>query len=321
MKRCLLIVLLTWLSLFCSGQVGETPVGRFHYQYQNEGQEQIQRSHSELDTVEASEQKTVTREHVSHIRFKQLEDSIVVTYDLNRRSEVSLFVSLDDGKTYSDTMNVSGSVNCVVSKGKNHTICWHAFSDLGYADYPEIWLKFVAEKEHFPRTSFVTLNGACTTTYYPSVGFTYGQVKNYGWFVSVMSGFHFAGLAPDAISPWGGMVEVTSPYHHSVMPFYKDESASTVFSVIGGGVWRLNQWMLLKAGVGYGNRSLSWKTLDDRWIRLERYSAVGVDISAGMMFKFGHVVLSFDAVTTNFSIFEGRIGLGYSFENNKKTDK
>jgi len=71
----------------------------------------------------------------------------------------------------------------------------------------------------------------------------------------------------------------------------------------------------LKAGLGFGNRSLSWKTLDDRWVRNSGYSAMGVDVSAGMMFNFGGFVLSLDAVTTNFKIFEGRIGLGYSFEN------
>jgi hypothetical protein len=60
---------------------------------------------------------------------------------------------------------------------------------------------------------------------------------------------------------------------------------------------------------------LSWKTLDDRWVRNGGYSAVGVDVSAGMLFNFGGFVISLDAVTTNFNVFEGRIGLGYSFEN------
>lgn len=84
---------------------------------------------------------------------------------------------------------------------------------------------------------------------------------------------------------------------------------------MGGGVMRLNDMMYLKAGLGFGNRSLSWKTLDDRWVRNGGYSAVGVDVSAGMMFNFGGFVLSLDVVTTNFSIFEGRVGLGYCFEN------
>ena len=162
--------------------------------------------------------------------------------------------------------------------------------------------------KRIPKITFITLNGAYTNTENPSVGFTFGQVQKFGWFASVMSGFNFAGLAPAAVSDAEGFVGED-------LPFYKDEYAKTVLSVMGGGVMRLNDMMYLKAGLGFGNRSLSWKTLDDRWVRNSGYSAMGVDVSAGMMFNFGGFVLSLDAVTTNFKIFEGRIGLGYSFEN------
>ena len=206
-------------------------------------------------------------------------------------------------------------VNKIVPAGKNKTIRWQAFNDLGYGDYPEIRFKFVTEEKQLapspkriPKITFITLNGGYTNTENPSVGFTFGQVQKFGWFASVMSGFNFAGLAPAAVSDAEGFVGED-------LPFYKDEYAKTVLSVMGGGVMRLNDMMYLKAGVGFGNRSLSWKTLDDRWVRNSGYSAVGVDASVGMIFNFGGFVLSLDAVTTNFSIFEGRIGLGYSFEN------
>jgi len=188
---------------------------------------------------------------------------------------------------------------------------------LGYGDYPLIRFKFVTKDppqsqtpkvKRIPKITFITLNGAYTNTNNPSVGLTFGQVKKFGWFASVMSGFNFAGLAPAAVSDAEGFVGED-------LPFYKDESAHTALSIMGGGVMRLNDMMYLKAGVGFGNRSLSWKTLDDRWVRNGGYSAVGVDVSAGMMFRFGGFVLSLDAVTTNFKIFEGKIGLGYSFEN------
>lgn len=322
MKKYLLFVFLIFFSLSSIGQIGETPVGRFHYRRQNKEQvrEQIQNNdegeaqglHEELELKAADEQRVVSREHVSHVCYKQLGDTVAVTYDLNRRSEVHLLISIDDGRTYTDTMRLSGSVNCVVPKGKKHALYWHAFSDLGYGDYPEIWFKFVTEKEHFPKTTFVTLNGACTNYYYPSLGFTYGQMKNFGWFVSVMSSFNYAGLSPDFVSESYGLVE-------GVLPFYDDESAYTVLSVLGGGIFRVNHVLSLKAGVGYGNRSLSWKTLDDKWVRIERYSAKGVDVLAGMMFNMGSFLLSVDAVMTDFSIYEGRIGLGYCFENCKKT--
>ena len=263
-------------------------------------------------------QVAMAQDHVTNIHAVQNDKMVTITYDLNLRSDVRLLISIDDGQTYTDTMKVSGYVNRVVPKGKNHTIRWQAFNDLGYGDYPEIRFKFVTKEaqqtqqapkvKRIPKITFITLNGAYTNTENPSVGFTIGQVQKFGWFASVMSGFHFAGLAPAAVSNADGFVGED-------LPFYKDEYAKTVLSIMGGGVIRLNDMMYVKVGAGFGNRSLSWKTMDDRWVRNGGYSAVGVDVSAGLMFNFGGFVLSLDAVTTNFSIFEGKIGLGYCFEN------
>lgn len=259
-------------------------------------------------------QAVMAQDHVTNIRAKQEDKMVTIKYDLSTRSDVRLLISIDDGQHYTDTMKVTGMVNKIVPAGKNKVIRWQAFKDLGYGDYPEIRFKFITEEKQqpkikrIPNITFVTLNGAYTNTQNPSVGFTVGQVEKYGWFASVMSGFHFAGLAPAAVSDAEGFVGED-------LPFYKDEYAKTVLSIMGGGVMRLNDMMYLKVGAGFGNRSLSWKTLDDRWVRNGGYSAVGVDVSAGLMFRFGGFVLSLDAVTTNFSIYEGRIGLGYSFEN------
>ena len=259
-------------------------------------------------------QVAMAQNHVTNIRATQEDKTVTIKYDLSTRSDVRLLISIDDGQHYTDTMKVTGMVNKIVPQGKNKVIRWQAFKDLGYGDYPEIRFKFITEEKQqtkvkrIPKITFVTLNGAYTNTQNPSVGFTFGQVEKFGWYASVMSGFHFAGLAPAAVSDVDGFVGED-------LPFYKDEYAHTALSIMGGGVMRLNDAMYLKAGLGFGNRSLSWKTLDDRWVRNGGYSAVGVDVSTGMMFNFGGFILSLDAVTTNFKIFEGRIGLGYSFEN------
>ena len=256
-------------------------------------------------------QSLMAQEHVTNIRAVQNDKMVTITYDLKTKSEVRLLISIDDGKNYTDTMKVTGYINRVVPAGKGRTIRWQAFNDLGYGDYPEIRFKFITQEPPQPQTpkvtripkiTFITLNGAYTNTQNPSVGFTIGQVKKFGWFASVMSGFHFGGLFPAATSDAEGFVG-------EILPFYKDEYAHTALSIMGGGVMRLNDLMYVKVGAGFGNRSLSWKTLDDRWVRNGGYSAVGVDVSAGMMFNFGGFVLTLDAVTTNFKIFEGKIGL------------
>ena len=264
------------------------------------------------------------QEHVTNIRAVQKDKMVNIKYDLSVNSMVKMLISLDDGKTYTDTMTLTGNVNRVIPPGKNRNITWKAFQDLGYGDYPEIRFKFITEEKPLQNTntkknrgygrntridkfSFITLNGAYTNAEVASVGLTYGQVEKYGWFVSVMSGFNFAGLAPADKCDADGFVDGT-------LPFYKNESAKTALSIMGGGIIRINNNIYARAGLGFGNRSLSWKTLDDKWVRNKGYSAVGVDFSLGAMFKFGKFIISLDGVTTNFSIYEGRLGIGYSFD-------
>lgn len=257
------------------------------------------------------------QEHVTNIRATQEDKTVKIMYDLKTRADVKMLISLDDGETYTDTMTISGHVNKIITAGRNRVITWQAFKNLGYGDYPEIRFKFITvEKKLEPtkrppridKITFITLNGGYTNTEVPSIGATLGQVKKYGWFVTVMSGFNFAGLAPDGKADADGFVG-------DDLPFYKDEYAKTALSIMGGGVLRLNEYMYAKAGLGFGNRSISWKTLDDQWVRQKDYSAVGVDFSLGMMFKFGNFIISLDGVTTNFNIYEGRLGIGYSFIN------
>ena len=263
-----------------------------------------------------------SQDHVTNIRIEQQDKMVVIKYDLKIRSEVKLLVSLDDGVTYTDTMTMTGYLNRVVQPGKNLTIKWYAFKNLGYGDYPEIRFKFITKEKPLPTSTskkgrnswrkpvkfnFATINGAYTNTEVASVGLTFGQVEKYGWFVTVMSGFNFAGLAPKAKSDADGFVG-------DDLPFYKDEYAKTALSIMGGGIMRINDNLFARAGLGFGNRSISWKTLDDQWVRNKGYSAVGVDFSLGMMLRFNNFIISMDGVTTNFKIYEGRIGIGYSFE-------
>ena len=131
-------------------------------------------------------QTLMAQEHVTNIRAVQNDKMVNITYDLKTKSDVRLLISIDDGQNYTDTMKVTGMVNTVVPAGKNKTIRWQAFNDLGYGDYPEIRFKFITQEppqqqtskvKRIPKITFITLNGAYTNTQNPSVGFTVGQVQ------------------------------------------------------------------------------------------------------------------------------------------------
>lgn len=297
-------------------------------------------------------QIAIAQERVTNIRIRQEDKVVTIKYDLAVRSDVKLLISLDDGEHYTDTMKVTGMVNKIVPAGKNKMIRWQAFKDLGYGDYPEIRFKFITEEnqlapqpKQIPIRTFVTLNLGWNNWRLESerhfsgtihqggfnvplsFGITCGQVKKFGWFASIMTNFNFRGLSPDAHSnyDWGVWVddETLESQGYTVLPYYQ-EGAVTSLSVIGGGIMRLTDMFYLKAGLGYGHRSVSLKTFDGRWVRDNAYSDIGLDVDLGMMFNFNHFVLSLDGVVgtsrtksyhsdNSTPTIEARIGFGYSF--------
>ena len=60
-------------------------------------------------------------------------------------------------------------------------------------------------------------------------------------------------------------------------------------------------------------RSVAWELWEGDYVTNDGFSAHGVDVSAGLLFDLNRFVLTLDGVTTNFHVFEGRIGLGFRF--------
>ena len=278
-------------------------------------------------------QTLLAQEHVTNIRVTQEDKMVVIKYDLAVRSDVKLLISVDDGEHFTDTMNVTGMVNKIVPAGKNKIIRWQAFKNLGYSDYPEIRFKFVTEEEHqvarpkqIPERTFISL-------------FNFGSpnlhIRDGVWSNGLFGIEPFKGFSPDAISDenWQVRIKDEMGNYYDVLPFYCGVGAYSELSVIGGGMMRLINIIYLKAGLGYGHRSVSLKTYDGRWIRNRAYTANNVDVDLGIMFNFCHFVLSIDGVIsmdglsswsnekhgTTATLFkmtptvEPRIGLGYSF--------
>lgn len=275
-------------------------------------------------------------EHVTNIRAVQKDKIVNIKYDLSVNSLVKMLISLDDGKNYTDTMTVSGNVNRVIPPGKNRSITWKAFQDLGYGDYPEIRFKFITEEKPIEDNNsksrrnsksknasrqtystydkksrlktFATLNAGYTNTCIPSVGFNVGQYNKYGWYVTLMTGLDFDYVGYDVVDN-----SKINGYVGNILPFYNPESRITAVSGIVGGIARLNDFVYVKAGLGYGFRSVAWQLWEGTYVTNDGYSAHGVDINVGLLLDINRFIITIDGVTTNFKVFEARLGLGFRF--------
>lgn len=154
---------------------------------------------------------------------------------------------------------------------------------------------------------FGTLNFAYSAAPQISFGFSIGQVKRFGWFVSVMTNGSFKGFSAAGNCDADGYLDDGS------LPLYTGETAKDRLSVIAGGMMSLTDMLYVRVGVGYGVRNLCWQTEDGQYYRNMAYSVSGVDVSAGLQAHFGMFVVSVEAVTTNFKTLEGKLGFGVAF--------
>ena len=153
---------------------------------------------------------------------------------------------------------------------------------------------------------FVTLNASINKYGDLSYGLTFGALNRFGWFASVMSSFDFNGFNTDFECDANG-------YVNGYYPVYTGKESVTSLSVVAGFMANVYKPLSARIGVGYGKRTISYGTLDDKWVKDTDLSVEGVDVQLGLQCNFGGFVFSVDGVTTNFKSFEAKIGLGYGF--------
>ena len=177
------------------------------------------------------------------------------------------------------------------------------------AEKPKKEEKPKVEKPAGPETKstwFATANVAYSLAPQASLGFSVGQVKRFGWFLSAMSNLGFKAMQYDFTADADGFVD-------GEYPFYSGESCKTRISVMGGALMKVAEPLYLRAGVGYGIRAVGWYTRDGKVVRMSDDSWTGVDVSLGAQLHLKGVVVSLEAVTTGFKDLEAKVGVGYAF--------
>ena len=80
-----------------------------------------------------------------------------------------------------------------------------------------------------------------------------------------------------------------------------------------GPCYRLNNWLRLYGGLGYGTALTLWEDTSGRWARVLDRSPRGLLFEAGAILNLGRVNFSLSYSCTAFRISELQLGLGYNF--------
>lgn len=65
---------------------------------------------------------------ITNVTAEQVDKTIYVSYDLDKQAEISLHLSIDGGKTYTELHQLSGDVGKNVAEG-HKTIVWDVLAE------------------------------------------------------------------------------------------------------------------------------------------------------------------------------------------------
>ena len=87
----------------------------------------------------------MAQDNVSNIRVQQLDDHLVIIYDLSERADIEAFVSFDGGATFRGPLrNVLGAVGKDIAPERDKMFMWNILREVGSVDYDNVVIKIEA---------------------------------------------------------------------------------------------------------------------------------------------------------------------------------
>ena len=154
------------------------------------------------------------------------------------------------------------------------------------------------------RLTFINFNYGYSPEFQSSFGATIGQYDNQGWYINVMSGLNFDAMTAELECDQYGAINGETQY-------YSGETSVSNISISAGILFKLIEPIAFKLGVGYGSKSLAWRTSDNtQWVRNTFYSSNGIEATAGFHIFANQLNISFDYISNNFKTYEFKLGIG-----------
>lgn len=278
---------------------------------------------------------SILAENVSNVRVHKHHNDIVVTYDLEKTSDVKLLMSIS-GSSYQELTEVEGDVGHRVKAGHSLRITWHPQQEMQQKIISDN-VQFIVEAQDshevylLPKSrkgillggrtnmeTFVTLDLGYTSVPQASGGLMIGQTySGTGWYFGFRTNFNACkatnGLVCDANGRVGG-----------VTPFYSGKKQSAFFNFDIGVVMdfleyagaskhnRFNTFGVY-TGIGYGFRRVLWETTDGVWIEYSPNSLKGFSWDIGLIGSIHGFTLKMGLNTIGFKYAEWEMGIGWMF--------
>ena len=257
---------------------------------------------------------------VTNINPKLIGDKIEVAYNITGARfyqvfNVYLYVSRDQGQTFEGPLKeVSGDVGKGISDGRR-AITWEVMKEMPIANEELIFdVRAQTIDKPIKKSIFVQYVGNLTTP----IGLRFGTLGKTGFFIegrvsptfNQQSSYTYTGDLIDNFNQPG--------YYQ-----FTGETATPAFSALGGITFQPAWNTFIYAGAGYGTQKVmaevdeyeyatNTKTATN-WAENTENNYSGFELEAGIMYRFGHVLVSGGATTINFEAFNFTAGIGVAF--------
>ena len=248
-------------------------------------------------------------------------DKIIIDYSINGAKfnesfHIYLLVSFDNGISYNPVYKVQGDVGDGIRNGK-HQIIWDALKEMPFTE-EELQFDVRANiiVKEIKRSFFVSYTANDMTPF----GLRIGTIGKIGWYIegranpSPADNFQYAFNEGDIVIPdydKAGYYQFTEENHYSAL------------SVCAGITYQPAWNIFLYAGVGYGKENYLMEIDDFSYednsktgqslVKYTNQSYTGLEIDAGVMYRFNKFLISGGVTTINFEKIGWIAGVGISF--------
>lgn len=265
---------------------------------------------------------SVSSQTISNIRTVQSGNNIIIYYSLsgvkfNQVLNVSVYLSKDGGRTFQGPLSaVNGDVGKNITPG-NKKITWDVFRDVTDLE-GDIVFDVRAEiiEEEIKRSWFVSYSGNLIAP----AGLSFGQVGETSWYISAKFS---PSVRTKTIYDYDNENEKVIDYEGEGYYTFDDKEIVSFYLLSAGLIFQAGRNFFIYTGAGYGSKALIWhineytypddQPAGDSYVKNTGYSYSGFEAEAGMILRFGKVLVSCGATNLNFTRTDFAFGLGYSF--------
>ncbi len=259
-------------------------------------------------------------ENASNVRIRQEGKSIIITYDLSRRSVVRVLMSTNNSSDYTELKAVSGNVGKGVPAGKARKIVWHPLEEKEEFVAKDVRFKVEALSSY----DYYTQNAKVKTLVMGQLGYSVapqlsyggmiGQMYNgIGWYANFRSNFNFMSKTNLECDENGAI--------NREVPFYTGNKQSSHLVITGGFMMnflektaknKFNTFGMYIGG-GYGKRELQWEMAGGNWVKYGPTSVAGFSGNLGLFGSVSGLTFSVGMNTIKFEYVDVVVGVGFMF--------